>query len=72
MKHSVRYVQLKLDIDHDDNVNPDDIINECDYSFRKSSSFKLPSKSPSRCPSEEKRGTISDTELQEISETPFI
>lgn len=72
MKHSVRYVQLKLDIDHDDNVNPDDIINECDYSFRKSGSFRLPMSVRVSLLPEEKRGTISDTELQEISETPFI
>jgi hypothetical protein len=60
MKHSVRYVQVKLEIDHDDKVDPDDIINECDYSFRVTHA-----PTPSY-------GTIRETELQEISETPFI
>jgi hypothetical protein len=69
MKQSVRYVQIKLVINHDENVDPNDIINECEYSFQKSGSYRLPSKSPTRHPSEEKRGTISETELQEISET---
>jgi hypothetical protein len=59
MKHSVRYVQVKLEIDHDENVDPDDIINECDYNFRVTHA-----PAPSY-------GTIRETELQEISETPF-
>jgi hypothetical protein len=55
MKHSIRYVQVKVEIDHDESVDPDDVINECDYRFR----------------AESRGGTICETELQEISETPF-
>jgi hypothetical protein len=59
MKRSIRYVQVKIEIDHDESVNPDDIINDCDYGFRVTHA-----PTPSY-------GTIWNTELQEISETPF-
>jgi hypothetical protein len=59
MKHSVRYVQVKLEIDHDENVDPDDIINECDYSFRVTHA-----PTPSY-------GIIRGTEIIEISGTSF-
>jgi hypothetical protein len=55
MKHSIRYVQIKFKIDHDDDADPEDIINENIYKFN----------------AESKIGTIREIHLLEISETPL-
>ena len=52
---SVRYLQVKIEIDHDETVDPVKVINECWYKFQ----------------SNTEKAIISDMEIQEISDKPF-
>lgn len=55
MKHSIRYIQVRVEMVHDEGVDPEDVLSECDYKFESTS------------PGQE----IRDTEIQAYSELPW-
>lgn len=55
MKQSIRYLCVKVVVDHPDDVDPDDVVNEADYNFKSTSD----------------NSTITDTEITEVSHTCF-
>lgn len=53
---SVRYLQVKVEIKHSSDVDPDEVIDECDYNFT----------------SQTDNAKIVDTEIQEQEEEPLV
>ena len=52
---SLRYLQVKIEVEHDEAIDPVKVINECWYKFQ----------------SNTEKAVIADTEIQEISDKPF-